>query len=61
MKDKISIVKSIFLKSNAKQITKELIENYTADALLNLEKLKIDNKKKQALIDFSNSLMKREL
>ena len=61
MKDKISIVKSIFLESNAKQITKELIENYTADALLNLEKLKIDNKKKQALIDFSNSLMKREL
>ena len=61
VKDKISIVKSIFLESNAKQITKELIENYTADALLNLEKLKINNKKKQALIDFSNSLMKREL
>ena len=61
VKDKISIVKSIFLKGNAKQITKKLIQNYTADALLNLEKLKIDNKKKQALIDFSNSLMKREL
>ena len=61
VKDKISIVKSIFLKSNAKQITKELIENYTSDALLNLDKLKIDNKKKQALIHLSNSLMKREL
>ena len=61
VKDKISIVKSIFLESNAKQITKELIENYTSEALLNLEKLKINNKKKQALIDFSNSLMKREL
>ena len=61
VKDKISKVKSIFLKSNAKQITKELIENYTTEALLNIEKLKIDNKKKQALIDFSNNLMKREL
>ncbi len=57
--EKVAYVKQVFETSNAAQLTKEAIKNYTQKALDILNELSIDSSKKKVLIDFSESLMGR--
>lgn len=57
--EKVAYVKQVFETSNAAQLTKEAIKNYTQKALDILNELSIDSSKKKVLIDFSESLMSR--
>ena len=59
--EKILNVKSIFKESESHLVTKKIIKDYTMKALNNLEKLNIDDEKKQNLVEFSNKLMNRKL
>lgn len=57
--EKVAYVKQVFETSNAAQLTKEAIKNYTQKALDILNELSIDSSKKKVLIDFSESLISR--
>lgn len=57
---KIKEVMKLYRKYKVDALLKEEIEKYTLDAFKNVENLSIDGPKKQVLIDFGRSLMKRK-
>lgn len=57
---KIKQVKKLYRKYRADVILEEEIEKFTLSAFKNVEKLSIGDSKKQVLIDFGRSLMKRK-
>lgn len=57
--DKIEDVKSIFTSSRADAVTKEAIEEYTLKAFETLDKMDIEEDKKEMLRAFGQNLMKR--
>jgi len=57
---KIKRVKKLYRKYKADVILEEEIEKFTLRAFKNVEKLSIGDSKKQVLIDFGRSLMKRK-
>ncbi|SFU68469.1 geranylgeranyl diphosphate synthase, type II [Pustulibacterium marinum] len=57
--DKIEQVKAYFISSGADTATQEAIEMYTEKAFGELEKLPIEESKKEFLRSFGNTLMKR--
>lgn len=60
-KEKIESIRNFYLKYEIDGIVRSEIENYTLKAFKNIDDLNIDDTKKQILIDFGNSLMKRKL
>ena len=56
---KIEQVKTIFIASGADKITQEAIEEYTLKAFSTLDKMNIDNDKKEILRSFGQNLMQR--
>ncbi|GLB52566.1 isoprenyl synthetase [Neptunitalea chrysea] len=57
--DKIEQVKAYFISSGADVATQEAIEAYTNKAFIALDKLQIGQDKKEFLMAFGNTLMKR--
>ncbi|MGA9637479.1 polyprenyl synthetase family protein [Flavobacterium sp.] len=57
---KIEQVKTIFIRSGADTITQEAIETYTLKAFDTLNKMNIENGKKEILRSFGENLMKRK-
>lgn len=58
---KITDVKAIFVNSGAATATQKAIEEYTFMAFDTLEKMSIDDKKKQILRSFGENLMERKM
>ena len=58
---KIKEVKELIKKYNVDQIIKGEIKNYTDKAFEKIDLLKLNDKKKNSLIDFGNGLMNRKL
>ena len=58
---KITRVKEIFINSGAATATQKAIEEYTLKAFDTLEKMSIDDKKKQILRSFGKNLMERKV
>ena len=58
---KIKEVKELIKKYNVDQIIKGEIKNYTGKAFEKIDLLKLNDKKKNSLIDFGNGLMNRKL
>ncbi len=56
---KIEQAKTIFIGSGADKITQEAIEEYTLKAFSTLDKMNIDNDKKEILRSFGQNLMQR--
>ena len=56
---KIEQAKTIFIASGADKITQEAIEEYTLKAFSTLDKMNIDNDKKEILRSFGQNLMQR--
>lgn len=56
---KIEQAKAIFIASGADKITQEAIEEYTLKAFSTLDKMNIDNDKKEILRSFGQNLMQR--
>ena len=56
---KIEQAKTIFIASGADKITQEAIEKYTLKAFSTLDKMNIDNDKKEILRSFGQNLMQR--
>jgi geranylgeranyl diphosphate synthase, type II len=59
--DKINSVKEIFNHTGASAATQKAIENFTFKALETLEKMNIDNDKKEILKTFAENLMNRNV
>ncbi len=59
--DKIEAVKEIFVASGAAQETKNAIQNFTFKAFDTLQKISIDNDKKEMLRTFGENLMGRKV
>ncbi len=57
---KIEQVKAIFIRSGADKITQEAIEEHTLKAFETLNKMNIENDKKEILRSFGENLMKRK-
>ena len=60
-KEKVEAVKSIYDFSNVKKITEIEINSLHQQAVAALEKISASEEKKKALIDFTSSLLKREI
>ncbi|MEA4968838.1 MAG: polyprenyl synthetase family protein [Bacteroidaceae bacterium] len=58
-KEKEEAIKSIYHKLNLKAIAQELMQEYNNKAMESLEKIGVDNQRKQNLINFANILMHR--
>ena len=58
-KEKEDAIKAIYHKLNLKQIAQELMQEYNNKAMESLDKIGVDNQKKQNLIHFANKLMHR--
>ena len=58
-KEKEDAIKAIYHKLNLKAIAQELMQDYNNKAMESLEKIGVDNQRKQNLIDFANKLMHR--
>jgi geranylgeranyl diphosphate synthase type II len=58
---KIEQAKTIFIASGADKITQEAIEEYTLKAFSTLDKMNIDNDKKEILRSFGQNLMQRNV
>jgi geranylgeranyl diphosphate synthase type II len=59
--DKIASVKEIFNSSGASQATQKAIQDYTLKAFETLQKIEIDNEKKDILRSFGENLMGRKV
>ena len=59
--EKIKNVKEIFSKNNIQSYSEELIRNYTQKAFAVLHTINIDENSKKGLLDFGESLMKRDV
>ncbi|HKX85185.1 MAG TPA: polyprenyl synthetase family protein [Flavobacterium sp.] len=59
--DKINSVKDIFNATGASEATQEAIKNYTFKAFETLEKMDIDDSKKELLKTFGENLMSRKV
>jgi geranylgeranyl diphosphate synthase type II len=59
--DKIEAVKEIFVQSGAAQETKNAIQDFTYKAFATLQKISIDNNKKEMLRSFGENLMGRKV
>jgi geranylgeranyl diphosphate synthase type II len=59
--EKIDTVKQFFMSSGSSEATKKEIENYTIKAFSVLERIKISEENKNALIKFGNDLMTRNV
>ena len=60
-KEKVEAVKNIFDFSNVKKITETEINSFHQKAIASLEKISASEEKKKVLIDFTSSLLKREI
>lgn len=60
-KEKVEGVKSIYDFTNVKKITEEEINSFHTKAIASLEKISAPKEKKKALVDFTSSLLKREV
>ena len=58
-KEKEDAIKSIYHKLNLKAIAQELMQEYNNKAMESLDKIGVDNQRKQNLICFANILMQR--
>lgn len=58
-KEKEDAIKSIYNKLNLKAIAQELMQDYNNKAMESLDKIGVDNQRKQTLICFANILMQR--
>lgn len=58
-KEKEDAIKSIYHKLNLKQIAQKLMQDYNNKAMESLDKIGVDNQRKQTLISFANKLMHR--
>jgi geranylgeranyl diphosphate synthase, type II len=59
--DKIESVKSIFNATGASKATQQAIQDYTLKAFDTLQKIHIDNEKKDMLHSFGENLMGRKV
>ena len=59
--DKIASVKTIFNNSGATKATQQAIQDYTLKAFATLQKIGIDNEKKDILRSFGENLMGRKV
>lgn len=57
--EKEDAIKAIYHKLNLKVIAQELMQEYNNKAMESLDKIGVDNQKKQNLISFANKLMHR--
>jgi len=60
-KDKIETVKDIFNSTGASKATQQAIQDYTLKAFATLQKISIDNEKKDKLQSFGENLMGRKV
>jgi len=60
-KDKIETVKEIFNSTGASAATQQAIQDYTLKAFATLQKISIDNEKKEKLKSFGENLMGRKV
>jgi len=60
-KDKIETVKEIFNSTGASAATQQAIQDYTLKAFATLQKISIDNEKKEELKSFGENLMGRKV
>lgn len=58
-KEKEDVIKAIYHKLNLKSIAQKLMQDYNNKAMESLDKIGVDNQKKQNLIHFANKLMHR--
>lgn len=58
-KEKEDAIKAIYHKLNLKAIAQELMQEYNNKAMESLDKIGVDNQRKQTLICFANILMQR--
>ena len=58
---KIEEVKAIFQKTNVQQLADELKNDYQNKAMLHLQQVLIENKKKETLINLANTLLQRTI
>lgn len=58
-KEKEEAIKAIYHKLNLKAIAQELMQEYNNKAMESLDKIGVDNQRKQNLIHFANKLMHR--
>ncbi|MCK9199242.1 MAG: polyprenyl synthetase family protein, partial [Bacilli bacterium] len=58
-KEKEDAIKAIYHKLNLKQIAQKLMQDYNNKAMESLDKIGVDNQRKQTLINFANILMHR--
>ncbi|MBP1644660.1 MAG: Polyprenyl synthetase family protein [Bacteroidetes bacterium] len=58
-KEKEDAIKAIYHKLNLKQIAQQLMQEYNNKAMESLDKIGVDNQRKQNLISFANKLMHR--
>lgn len=59
--DKITTVKEIFNSTGASKATQQAIQDYTLKAFATLQKISIDNEKKEKLQSFGENLMGRKV
>jgi geranylgeranyl diphosphate synthase type II len=59
--DKIATVKDIFTETGAAKATQQAIQDYTLKAFATLQKISIDNEKKELLKSFGENLMGRKV
>ena len=59
--DKIETIKDIFTKTGAAKATQDCIQEYTLKAFATLQKISIDNEKKEKLQSFGENLMGRKV
>ncbi len=60
-KEKVEAVKNIYDFVNVKKITEQEINSFHQKAIASLEKVSIQKEKKNQLIEFTSSLLKREI
>ena len=59
--EKIELVKQIFIQTGASKATQQAIQDYTLKAFETLQKIEIDNEKKEKLQSFGENLMGRKV
>ena len=59
--DKVTTVKSIFVDSGATELLKEAIKEYSLSSFKILENVKLDDAKKEMLLNFGENLMMRKI
>ncbi|MBC7439048.1 MAG: polyprenyl synthetase family protein, partial [Flavobacterium sp.] len=59
--EKIELVKQIFNQTGASKATQQAIQDYTLKAFETLQKIEIDNEKKEKLQSFGENLMGRKV